>query len=229
MERYSHITNKVKREIVLLKARPCIWSKCTFCDYIEDNSTCTKEMIEINNQVLDLITGEYGILEVIDSASIFELPKESLLKIKEVIKKKHIHTLFIESHWIYYKRIQEIRDFFGIKTIVKIGVETFDDHFRNDYLNKNATFQSIEELKKYFDSPCLMVGIKGQTKDMITKDMEILTKCFEYGTISVYRNNSTSVKRDDELVHWFMQEYDYLIDDKRYDFLYDPTDFGVGE
>ncbi|MBM6799793.1 radical SAM protein, partial [Coprobacillus cateniformis] len=76
---------------------------------------------------------------------------------------------------------------------------------------------------------CLMVGIKGQTKDMITKDMEILTKCFEYGTISVYRNNSTSVKRDNELVHWFMQEYDYLIDDERYDFLYDPTDFGVGE
>ena len=137
MERYSHILEKDKREIVLLKSRPCIWGKCSFCDYIEDNSTCTKEMIEINNQVLDLITGEYGILEVIDSASIFELPKESLLKIKEVIKKKHIHTLFIESHWIYHKHIQEIRDFFGIKTIVKIGVETFDDHFRNDYLNKN--------------------------------------------------------------------------------------------
>ena len=186
-------------------------------------------MIKINNQVLDLITGEYGILEVIDSASIFELPKDSLLKIKEVIERKHIHILFIESHWIYHKRIQEIRDFFGIKTIVKIGVETFDDHFRNDYLNKNATFQSIEELKKYFDSPCLMVGIQGQTKDMITKDMEILTKSFEHGTVSVYRNNSTSIKRDDKLVHWFMQEYDYLIDDARYDFLYEPTDFGVGD
>ena len=64
-------------------------------------------MIEINNQVLDLITGEYGILEVIDSASIFELPKESLLKIKEVIKKKHIHTLFIAvsyTHLDVYKR-----------------------------------------------------------------------------------------------------------------------------
>ena len=49
-------------------------------------------MIEINNQVLDLITGEYGILEVIDSASIFELPKESLLKIKEVM-----------FYWLYPK------------------------------------------------------------------------------------------------------------------------------
>ena len=228
MERYSHITNKTKREIVLLKARPCLWSKCTFCDYIEDNSTCTKEMIDINNQILDLITGEYGILEVIDSASIFELPKDTLLKIKEIIDKKHIHTLFIESHWIYHKRIQEIRDFFGIKTIVKIGVETFDDEFRNGYLNKNATFQSIQELKQYFDSPCLMVGIQGQTKEMIIKDMDILTHFFEHGTISIYRNNSTPVKRDVALINWFMHKYHYLIEDTRYDFLYDPTDFGVG-
>ena len=47
MERYSEITNNIKREIVLLKARPCAWSKCSFCDYIEDNTTCTKEMLKI--------------------------------------------------------------------------------------------------------------------------------------------------------------------------------------
>ena len=37
MERYSRILEKDKREIVLLKSRPCIWGKCSFCDYIEDN------------------------------------------------------------------------------------------------------------------------------------------------------------------------------------------------
>ncbi len=229
MERYSHITNKVKREIVLLKARPCIWSKCTFCDYIEDNSTCTKEMIEINNQVLDLITGEYGILEVIDSASIFELPKESLLKIKEVIKKKHIHTLFIESHWIYHKHIQEIRDFFGIKTIVKIGVETFDDHFRNDILNKNARFNDVEEVKKYFKSICLMVGIKGQTREMIKRDIEIVLEHFKYATINVFVNNTTEIKRDEELVQWFKDEYEFLNTHPKVEVLYHNTDFGVGD
>ena len=57
-----------------------------------------------------------------------------------------------------------MKDFFNIHVVVKTGVETFDDNFRNHVLNKNATFQSIEELKQYFDSPCLMVGIKGQTK-----------------------------------------------------------------
>ena len=71
-----------------------------------------------------------------------------------------------------------MRDYFGINMIIKTGVETFDDDFRNHVLNKNVTFSSIEELKSYFDSPCLMVGIKGQTKEMIQKDMEILTKHF---------------------------------------------------
>ena len=229
MERYSRIENKHKREIVLLKARPCAWSKCTFCDYIEDNSTCLEEMIQINTEALTHVTGQYGVLEVIDSASIFELPQQTLQQIKQIIQDKHIHTLFVESHWIYHQRIQDIRNFFGINMIIKIGVETFDNDFRNHVLNKNATFTSIKELKQYFDSPCLMVGIQGQTKEMIQRDMDILTHHFDYGTISIYRNNSTPVKRDDQLVQWFMQNYAYLQDDPRYDFLYEPTDFGVGD
>lgn len=229
MERYSEITNKIKREIVLLKSRPCIWSKCRFCDYIEDNSTCLEEIITVNDEVLNQITGKYGVIEVIDSASIFELPKKSLQRIKEIIQEKNIHTIFVESHWLYHKRIQEIRDYFGIKVIVKIGVESFDDVFRNEFLNKNATFKSVEELKKYFDSPCLMIGIQGQTKEIIKKDIDILTHHFNHGTINIYRNNSTPIKRDDALIEWFMNQYTYLIDDPRYDFLYDPTDFGVGD
>lgn len=229
MERYGHIKDKIKREIVLLKARPCAWSKCAFCDYIEDNTTCLDEMLSINNEVLKQVTGEYGVLEVIDSASIFELPSQTLQQIKTIIQEKNIHTLFVECHWIYHKRIQEIKDFFGIKVIIKSGIETFDNHFRNDVLNKCVTYTSLEQLKQYIDSPCLMVGIQGQTKDMIKKDMDILQEHFQLGTINIYRNNSTPIKRNDALVHWFVQEYGYLQDDPRYDFLIDPTDFGVGD
>ena len=32
MDRYSEVTNKNQREIVLLKAFPCKWGKCSFCD-----------------------------------------------------------------------------------------------------------------------------------------------------------------------------------------------------
>ena len=45
MERYSVITEKNRREIVLLRAFPCAWGKCSFCDYIEDNGRDEEEMV----------------------------------------------------------------------------------------------------------------------------------------------------------------------------------------
>ena len=81
MERYSRILEKDKREIVLLKSRPCIWGKCSFCDYIEDNDIDQKENQKINDEVLNNITGQYGVLEVINSGSFFELPDETIERI----------------------------------------------------------------------------------------------------------------------------------------------------
>ena len=52
MERYSRITDKNKREIVLLRAFPCVWGKCTFCDYIEDNGRDEAEMVRENREAL---------------------------------------------------------------------------------------------------------------------------------------------------------------------------------
>lgn len=171
MDRYSEVTNKNQREIVLLKAFPCKWGKCSFCDYILDNSNDEEEINKLNFEVLENITGKYKVLEVINSGSCFEIPKATLLKIKEIVKEKKIERLFFESHWIYKKKIQQMRDFFDIPITFKIGVETFDYDFRNNFLNKNAKFETVEELKKYFDSPCIMVGIKGQTREMIDRDM----------------------------------------------------------
>ncbi|HBA04453.1 MAG TPA: radical SAM protein, partial [Clostridium sp.] len=61
MDRYNIITGKNKREIVLLKAFSCVWGKCTFCDYIEDNSTNSSEINDINKKVLKEVKGTYGI------------------------------------------------------------------------------------------------------------------------------------------------------------------------
>ena len=104
MDRYSKITNKNVREIVLLKAFPCAWGKCAFCDYIDDNSKDEQAMVRLNSEVLKNVTGEFGVLEVIDSASCFELPKATLEEIRNIIREKHISKLFFESHWIYRKK-----------------------------------------------------------------------------------------------------------------------------
>ena len=44
----------------------------------------------------------------------------------------------------------------------------------------------------------------------------------------VFNNNSTPIRRDEELVRWFMEEYRWLLDDPDVEVLYEITDFGVG-
>ena len=229
MERYNKITNKNPREIVLLKGKPCAWGKCRFCDYIDDNSRDIDTINDLNYEILSRVTGELGVLEVINSGSCFELPKATLKMIKDIIIEKQIHRLFFEAHWMYRKHLQKMREYMGIPITFKIGVETFNRSFREDYLNKHANFDSPEEVRRYFDSPCLMVGIKGQTKEMIDYDIQMLKMHFELGTVNVFTNNSTDVKRDPEMVDWFMNKYAYLLEDPSVEVLYEKTDFGVGD
>lgn len=229
MDRYNKITNKNNREIVLLRSFPCIWGKCSFCDYIDDNGRDEDELNNLNKEVLDNITGEFGVLEVINSGSCFEIPKETMSYIKKIVDEKKIKLLFFESHWCYRNRLDEIKNFFNVPIVFKIGVETFDYDFRNNFLNKNAKFKEPKEVAEKFQSVCLMVGIKGQTKEMIRKDVEILLENFKYGTINVFVNNTTSIKRDEELVQWFRKEYRYLDEHPTIEVLYHNTDFGVGD
>ncbi|WP_332842665.1 hypothetical protein [Paraclostridium sp. AKS81] len=88
MDRYSEINNKNKREIVLLKGFPCKWGKCSFCDYTLDNDNDEDDMNRLNFEVLENITGKYKVLEVINSGSCFELPKNTLDRIKSIIIEK---------------------------------------------------------------------------------------------------------------------------------------------
>lgn len=227
-KRYSVIVGKNEREICLLRGFPCKWGKCAFCDYIEDNGIDGAAMVELNRRVLGRVTGEFGALEVINSGSCFELPDETLEDISKILKEKDIRKLFFESHWMYRGRLDQMRRRMGVPLVFKIGVETFDRDFRERVLNKHADFDGPAQVARYFDSPCLMVGIQGQTKDMIAYDMDCLKKYFKLGTVNVYNNNTTPIKRDEELVEWFMEEYAWLRRDPSVEVLCEITDFGVG-
>ena len=113
-QRYNKITWKNQREIVLLKSFPCIYGKCSFCTYIEDNSTDEAAINIFNLNVLKNITWEFWVLEVINSWSIFEIPQMSLDAIKKIIISKKIKKIFVEAYYGYKNRLQEIEDFFGI-------------------------------------------------------------------------------------------------------------------
>lgn len=228
IERYSEVKNKNQREIVLLKGSSCKWGRCTFCDYILDNSEDIPSNIKINEEILSKVTGKYGVLEVINSGSVFELPEETLKLIKKIVKEKNIHTLFFEAHWIYRKRLKEIEDYFEIPIIFKLGLETFDDDFRNNVLNKGIIINSPKDVAEYYPSICLMVGIEGQSKESIQKDIEYLLTYFKKGCINIWIENSTGFKRDDKLVKWFRENYYHLEENPNIEILWNNTDFGVG-
>ena len=221
MERYNIITEKFPREIVLLKSRPCAYGKCTFCDYIGDNSTNIAEMNQLNKEVLSNVKGLYDTFEVINSGNIFDLPKETLEMIKLKLSEHEFKKLFAEAHWIFRDHLDKMRQRLDIDIMFKTGVEKV--------LKKGAPFQSVEELKKYFDSPCIMVGIKGQTKDMIKRDIDIVLNQFNHATVNVYCENTTIIKPDGQLKEWFYDEYKWLDDVKHLEVLWNKTDFGVGD
>lgn len=229
ISRYAKINKPpLPREIVLLKAFPCKWAKCTFCDYIHDNSVDENEINSINREILNNVSGCFNALQVINSGSCFEIPSQSLNYLKNIVIEKNIHKLFFEAHWMYRHRLNEFRDFFGVPISFITGIETFDEYFRNKVLKKGIHFDSIQEVKKYFQSVCIMVGIKGQTKEMINNDLKIVMDNFEHATINIFVNNSTHIKADPELIQWFKNEYEYLLKSKNVDLLLDNTDFGVG-
>ena len=230
--RYSKIENKNKREIVLLKSFPCKYGKCKFCNYIEDNSTDELEIDKVNLETLQEVTGEFGALEVINSGSVFELPIKTLEKIREVVHNKNIKLLYFEIYYGYKNRLDEIREFFkGIDIRFRMGMETFDNNFRINSYGKNFKIDTleIEELSKKLYSVCLLICVKGQTKEMIKKDIELGLKYFKSITVNIFINNGTEVERDEELVKWFVENYNQLQEDPRVELLIDNKDLGVFE
>ncbi len=228
MNRYNIIKNKNPREIVLLKGAPCKWGICSFCDYIDDNEKDIDICNNINLQVLSNITGITGQLEVINSGSVFELPSITFNKIYEIVEEKNINKIYFESHWLYRENLKKIHNIYNIPVIFKLGLETFDENFRNNILKKGIVFDTPTQISKYFQSICLLIGIEGQTKDMIKNDIDILLNNFPLGCINIFNENSTNIKRDIDLINWFKKEFAFLYNLKNIEILDHNTDFGVG-
>ncbi|MGX8795282.1 radical SAM protein [Fusibacter sp. JL298sf-3] len=228
MKRYSVIEQKNPREIVLLKSTPCAWGNCTFCDYIDDNETDVDAIVAFNRTLLHAVEGRYKKLEIINSGSCFELPAETLKDIQNVADAKEIDVLYFESHYRYRHRLDAFRNFFNAKIVFKCGVETFDSDFRTRVLNKGMPAHDPAQIAQFFSSVCLMVGIKGQTKAMIARDMELLQTHFDHGCVNVYTNNRTDIKADPELIQWFSEHFAHLETSPKIEILWHNTDFGVG-
>ena len=227
MDRYALIHTKMPREFVLLQGTGCRWKKCTFCDYHDDVS---EHPFTINESVLRQVTGQYGVLDVINSGSALELDVETIALIKEVVKEKQIHTLWFEAHYMYRKKLASFAELFApVQVKFRCGVETFDAGLRDAWKKGIPSSVTPEDVAKYFQGVCLLCCTQGESKEHIMKDIEIAQTYFEYFSVNVFCNNSTSVKQDKELPQWFAREvYPKIKDEKGIEVLMENTDLGVG-
>lgn len=230
MERYSKILEKRKREIVLLRGRGCVYQKCAFCDYHTDKCADEGANFALNRQVLGMVTGEFGDLEVINSGSVFELDSQTMALIRQVCREKAISTIHFESHYLYRHRIPALREeFAGFQLKMKLGLETFDRDFREHVLKKGIPDKDPSLISRDFDEANLLFGLRGQTISSMERDLELGLACFERICVNIMCPNTTAVRPDSQVISLFLKEiYPRYIDDERVDILIQNTDFGVG-
>lgn len=232
MQRYSVITEKNPREIVLLRGRGCRYKRCAFCDYHEDASPDETENLLINECALSQVTGVYGVLEIVNSGSFCELGDDTIVLIVETCRKHTIKTVHFECHWLYRNFIPQLRERFakiGVAVKMKIGIETFDYDYREKVMLKGIREADPERLSADFDECCLLFGLPGQTVSSMKNDIETGMKWFERVCVNVMIENTAPLQPDNSVREAFTKEiYPLYKDNPRVDILLHNTDFGVG-
>ena len=227
MERYALIHTVMPREFVLLQGQGCRWKQCTFCDYHTDVSA---DPLAVNSEVLGCVTGVYGVLDIINSGSAMELDEQTIADIKRVVKEKHIHTLWFEAHYMYRNQLAKFAEQFeGVEVKFRCGIESFDGSLRQQWNKGIAASVTAQDVAKYFQGVCLLCCTQGDSKERILRDIALAEQYFEYASVNVFCENSTSLKRDNALAKWFVEEvYPNLKDSSKIEVLVENTDLGVG-
>ena len=227
MDRYALIHTKMPREFVLLQGTGCRWGKCTFCDYHSDTSD---NPFAINEPILRQVTGQYGMLDIINSGSAMELDNDTINLIREVVREKHIHTLWFEAHYMYRKKLADFTQLFAPAQVkFRCGVETFSPTLRDHWKKGIPADVTAKDVAKYFQGVCLLCCTEGDTRERILRDIALAEQYFEYASVNLFCENTTHVKRDNDLANWFVQEiYPQLKQSEKIEILIDNTDLGVG-
>ena len=225
--RYSLIKTKMPREFLLLQGTGCRWRQCTFCDYHSDVSA---DPFIVNRDVLAMVTGETGVLDIINSGSAMELDEQTLCMIEQVVREKNIHTLWFEAHYMYRHKLQAFAARFAPATVkFRCGIESFDPLMRSSWRKGVGEGVTAADVAQYFQGICLLCCTQGDSKERILNDIALAKEHFEYFSVNVFCNNSTDVKLDAELAEWFRNHVaPTLADDNRIEVLMENTDLGVG-
>lgn len=229
MNRYSVIRGNFPREFLLLQGTGCRWGKCTFCDYHGDTSATP---FSVNRKVLEQGTGEYGVLDIINSGSAMELDPDTLAMIRQVAIGKGIHTLWFEVHYMYRHRLAAFaRQFHPLTVKFRCGVETFSPTLRANWHKGIPPHVTPEDIARHFQGLCLLCCTEtpGDTRERLLRDIDLAERHFEYYSVNVFCPNTTALRRNDDMLRWFLAEvYPTLQKSSKAEVLIDNTDLGVG-
>lgn len=227
LKRYSKIKEKMPREFILIQGKGCIWKKCTFCDYYLDTSD---DPFKINSEVINAITGETGVLDVNNSGSAMEIDQNTLSLLIKKTKDTNIHTIWFEARWNYRSQLDEFRKLFPHSTVkFRIGVESFNPKLRELWKKGIPNDVLPEDIAKYYNGVSLIIGLDGQKMYDICQDIEIANNLFEYFSLNVFTENSTSQKPNKHIIDAFMAKlYPIINTNPKSDILIKNTDWGIG-
>ena len=229
MNRYSVIRGNFPREFLLLQGTGCRWGKCTFCDYHGDTSDTP---FSVNRKVLEQVTGKYGVLDIINSGSAMELDPETISEIRKVVKDKCIHTIWFEAHYMYRHRLAAFaRQFHPLTVKFRCGVETFSPTLRANWHKGIPPHVTPEDIARHFQGLCLLccTDTPGDTRERLLRDIDLAERHFEYYSVNVFCPNTTALRRNDDMLRWFLAEvYPTLQKSSKAEVLIDNTDLGVG-
>lgn len=230
-QRYSDFP-ALKQEIVMLMGRGCFWKRCTFCDYYGDSGP-DGQSVPLNRNVLQRVTGKYHRLVVLNSGSYFELPGETQAQIMAVCADQTITALHMESHWRFKDQVVALKKTLadaGIALHPRIGIETFDEGFREEVMDKGmGRGVTPKEIAGIFDECCLLFGMQGQSTGQFKKDLAIAKSHFKTVYLNLFNPNTTKVQADDNLVQWFIRNAPELKKDPQLVVLTEKTGLGVGD
>lgn len=226
LKRYSKIEKGLKREFLLLQGTGCRWGKCTFCDYHKDTSS---DPFLINKPVIDMVDGEFGVLDVINSGSCTELDGKTIGYLSSKIEEKGIKTLWLESHYMYSSYLDAFGKNFPCAVKFRTGIESFNPELRRKWNKGIPESVDVLDVRKYFSGVCLLVGAEGESKEDILSDISIAEKYFEYYSVNLFNENSTNIRRDEELARFVKTEVRKMLEKSdKAELLIDNTDLGVG-
>jgi hypothetical protein len=119
--------------------------------------------------------------------------------------------------------------FDGVEVKFRCGVESFDGKLRQRWKKGIAVSVTAEDVAKYFQGVCLLCCTEGDNKSRILSDIALAEQYFEYASVNIFCENTTAVKRDEELAKWFVEQvYPTLKQSKKIEILINNTDLGVG-